>query len=290
MGNRDRDREKEFRGGAEESGRYRSLASEPYGRGRQSEEQRGFDQEGERGPYRSSWRRGSQGYGETGRGYSGESGGYGSQQGYGDEGSEFRGYGSRGRMGSRQFGSGGYDRGFEGPDRESGWGDSMGGYGRSLGFGGGPSSGGPRSQEFEGGWTGTSWPPGYSQERFRTGSRIRGRHTGRGPRNYTRSDDRIREDVSDRLEQHGEIDASDIEVRVENGEVTLEGTVEDRNQKRQAEDLVEDCSGVRQVHNRIRVQGKDIERQHTRSGHTTTAQQSTGSRAASTTTRSSNRS
>lgn len=258
MGNRDRDREKEFRGGAEEPGRHRSPASEPYGRGRESEEQRRFGRESERGPYGSSRRGGSQGYGETGRGYSGESGGYGSQQGYGYEGSEFRGYGSRGRMGSRQLGSGGYDRGFEGPDRESGWGGSIEG-----------------------------WPPGYSEEQSRTGSRIRGRHTGRGPRNYTRSDDRIREDVSDRLELHGEIDASDIEVRVENGEVTLEGNVEDRNQKRQAEDLVEDCPGVKQVHNRIRVQGKDIERQHTRSGQTATAQQSTGSRAASTTTRSS---
>jgi hypothetical protein len=87
-------------------------------------------------------------------------------------------------------------------------------------------------------------------------ARIRGRFTGRGPKGYSRSDDRIREDVSDRLELHGEIDASEIEVRVESGEVTLEGTVSDRLTKRLAEDVVEDCPGVKQVHNRIRVQGE----------------------------------
>jgi hypothetical protein len=89
----------------------------------------------------------------------------------------------------------------------------------------------------------------------------RGRFTGRGPKGYVRSDERIREDASDRLEQHGEIDASEIEVRVANGEVTLEGTVEDRRTKRLAEDIIETCPGVKQVHNRIRVQGIGTERE-----------------------------
>ena len=98
--------------------------------------------------------------------------------------------------------------------------------------------------------------PGRFGETFGTPLRsTRGRFTGRGPKGYTRSDERIREDVSDRLEQHGEIDATDIEVRVANGEVTLEGTVEDRWMKRLAEDLVEDCPGVKQVNNRIRIHG-----------------------------------
>jgi len=64
-----------------------------------------------------------------------------------------------------------------------------------------------------------------------------GPHAGRGPRGYTRSDDRIREDVCDRLCEHGYIDASDVEVRVTAGEVTLEGSVRGRQQKRMAEDV-----------------------------------------------------
>ena len=39
-------------------------------------------------------------------------------------------------------------------------------------------------------------------------------HRGRGPRGYTRSDERIREDVNDRLTDDGWLDASDIDVQV----------------------------------------------------------------------------
>ena len=92
------------------------------------------------------------------------------------------------------------------------------------------------------------YQPGYG------GNTAVGPHTGRGPRNYRRSDERIREDVSDVLTRHGEIDASEIEVTVENGEVTLAGTVDSRRTKRLAEDVVEPVRGVRDVHNRLRVQ------------------------------------
>jgi len=81
----------------------------------------------------------------------------------------------------------------------------------------------------------------------------RGRYTGRGPKGYSRSDDRIKEDVSERLEQHPEIDASEIEVQVAQGEVTLEGTVEDRRQKRMAEEAIENLNGVKDVHNRLKA-------------------------------------
>ncbi len=76
---------------------------------------------------------------------------------------------------------------------------------------------------------------------------------GRGPKGYTRSDERIHDDVSDRLTDDAWIDASDIEVAVRDGVVTLEGTVADRNQKRRAEDVAADCSGVHDVANRLRV-------------------------------------
>ncbi|MBO0748827.1 MAG: BON domain-containing protein [Porphyrobacter sp.] len=78
--------------------------------------------------------------------------------------------------------------------------------------------------------------------------------TGRGPQNYTRSDDRIREDVNDNLTDDWAVDARNITVKVENGEVTLDGTVTTRLQKRRAEDCAEDVSGVKHVQNNLRVQ------------------------------------
>jgi len=79
-------------------------------------------------------------------------------------------------------------------------------------------------------------------------------HRGRGPRNYTRSDDRIRDDVNDRLTDDPHIDASDIEVSVSKREVTLSGHVNNRFEKRHAEDLAESVSGVTHVQNNLRVQ------------------------------------
>lgn len=76
---------------------------------------------------------------------------------------------------------------------------------------------------------------------------------GRGPRGYRRQDERITEDINERLTQDHWIDAEDIDVRVSEGEVTLEGTVQDRQAKRLAEDLVERLSGVRNVINHLRV-------------------------------------
>jgi Flp pilus assembly secretin CpaC len=68
-----------------------------------------------------------------------------------------------------------------------------------------------------------------------------------------RSDERIREDVNDRLTDYAYIDASDIEVTVNNGEVVLSGTVDSRYDKRLAESIAEDVTGVRNVENHIRV-------------------------------------
>jgi BON domain-containing protein len=135
-----------------------------------------------------------------------------------------RGFGGEG-YGSEQFAG---DRYYE---PRSGWGDPS---------GWGPEPGAPPRWSDLGG----SERPG----RFDSGP-----HAGRGPRNYQRADDRIREDVCDVLCDHGYIDASDIEVTVLNGEVTLIGLVPDRPQKRMAEDAAEQVSGVREVHNQLRV-------------------------------------
>jgi hypothetical protein len=80
-----------------------------------------------------------------------------------------------------------------------------------------------------------------------------GPYAGRGPKGYQRSDARIHEDVCDRLTDHPQIDASEIEVEVQHGEVTLTGTVDSRYVKRLAEDVAETVSGVTDVHNRLRV-------------------------------------
>jgi hypothetical protein len=80
-----------------------------------------------------------------------------------------------------------------------------------------------------------------------------GPHRGRGPRGYRRSDERIREDVCDRLTDDPEIDASDIEVLVANGEVTLNGSVDSRLIRRLAEDLADAVSGVTLVQNNLKI-------------------------------------
>jgi hypothetical protein len=74
---------------------------------------------------------------------------------------------------------------------------------------------------------------------------------GKGPKNYTRSDERIREDVCDRLSDDDEVDATDITITVREGEVTLEGSVNDRRAKHRAEDIADNVRGVKDVHNRL---------------------------------------
>lgn len=80
-----------------------------------------------------------------------------------------------------------------------------------------------------------------------------GEHRGRGPAGYRRSDERIREDVSDRLTDDPYLDASGVQVRVSDCEVTLDGTVDSRYAKRRAESLSEHVSGVSHVQNNLRI-------------------------------------
>jgi osmotically-inducible protein OsmY len=78
-------------------------------------------------------------------------------------------------------------------------------------------------------------------------------HVGKGPRGWRRSDERILEDVCDLMMLDPDLDASEIEARVSNGEVILEGSVESRWAKRLAEDIAFSAPGVRDVQNRLRV-------------------------------------
>lgn len=86
-----------------------------------------------------------------------------------------------------------------------------------------------------------------------------GRHERQGertrridPKGYVRSDERIRENVCDALSTCG-IDVSDVAVHVENGHVTLEGSVSDRQMKYRIEDIVDDCGGVKDISNNLGI-------------------------------------
>jgi osmotically-inducible protein OsmY len=94
---------------------------------------------------------------------------------------------------------------------------------------------------------------GYGNGWYGNAAGQRPNYAGRGPRNYHRSDERIREDVNDYLARNPDLDASDIDVRVENSEVTLSGVVEDRSAKRLAEDITDDVFGVSDVHNDLKI-------------------------------------
>ncbi|HWU64067.1 MAG TPA: BON domain-containing protein [Ensifer sp.] len=147
-------------------------------------------------------------------------------QGYGDQG-----YGDGGPTGS------GYARyaasGFYPADHPL----QRGGYGRTAY---------PYQRSFRG-----------SEERSGQGfygdRREEGEFRGKGPRGYQRADERIQDDVNDRLSDDPRLDASDIEVTVKSSEVTLSGEVASRADKRRAEDCVESVSGVTNVQNNLRV-------------------------------------
>lgn len=81
----------------------------------------------------------------------------------------------------------------------------------------------------------------------------RGEHYGKGPRNWNRSDKNIRNDVCEALYFHPEIDASEIEVKVQDGIVILSGAVRSRGVKKLIENCAESVSGVRDIRNEIQL-------------------------------------
>lgn len=179
--------------------------------------------------------------GMSGAGYGTHGGAQGGQ--WGSQGN--RGYGGQG-MGGGPGGYYGQGPGMnQGYGRDSGYGRDAQGYGQRQGGSiGGPSSGG-MGWRGEQGWQGNqtrSWDQQPNQQRFE-----------RGPKGYKRSDDRIKEDVSDRISQLQHVDSSDVEVEVKEGEVTLTGTVPNRVMKWQLENLVESIGGVTDVNNMLRI-------------------------------------
>lgn len=101
-----------------------------------------------------------------------------------------------------------------------------------------------------------TWISRYVPASERSGrEQAAGSFRGKGPKGYVRSDERIKEDVSDRLTDDDTLDASDMTVEVSGGEVTLSGFVDSRQAKRAAEECAEQCAGVTHVQNNLRVRG-----------------------------------
>jgi len=88
---------------------------------------------------------------------------------------------------------------------------------------------------------------------------LNGRQRGRGPRVQAAAgepggeDARIRTEATRRLTDDWYVDATDIEIGVANGEVTLSGLIDSRAAKCLAEDCIDSVPGVRDVRNTLRI-------------------------------------
>ena len=69
-----------------------------------------------------------------------------------------------------------------------------------------------------------------------------------------KSDESLTHEIQEILTKDPELDAIEVDVAVEGGVVTLNGTVDSSDAKLLAEELVESVTGVRQVHNRLKVE------------------------------------
>lgn len=253
--------ERYFSSGRQPSG-YGDYEGERPGAGRPyygSERNPGRYQNQSQNPYQGQYQ--NQPYGESRQGWRGERSGYYGQQRsrYGQDYGDYAGSSSYGRDASGRYGGergDSYQSQYYGGGGAYGMpGDSSGdynrdAYGRHLG-----SSYGTASGYAEGGGRhlGGSLYAGGGGEYTRHGESQR----GRGPKNYTRSDERIREEISECLADDHAIDASDVEIEVKNGVVTLSGSVNARQLKLRAEDIADRCSGVKDVQNRLTVKSRD---------------------------------
>jgi hypothetical protein len=228
-----------------EARRGRERGSEAMGRepGGRAEWDRLYGREPDWSQRRGRWgARGEAGYyGERGEGEGREGGGWRRSTQYEPAGEGPGSWGPEGRYG-REYG--GREREYGG---RSEYGGSMGGMAGRYGegerrsearsdFGRGEYGGGGREYYGRGDWARGGDEPGPMErlgERMREGWR---KMTGRGPKGYKRSDERIREDVSERIARSN-IDADEVEVKVEGAEVTLTGFVVSRWDKRMLEDI-----------------------------------------------------
>jgi hypothetical protein len=279
----------DMRGAFDDDARGGTRGNQSYGQ----QQFRGVGQGGQedRGSYGGGWR-GGYGGGQSGAGAGfdrGQSargvGAYGNEgvdamagwnQGqYGGSGAEYGRYSgmqNQGQQAQERYGFGGSQPsnpqyvGMSPQHGGMGMGQPYGGMGMGQSYGGmGQGGQQPYGQRWGGGMSqsdqqpyGQRWGGGMSQGGQQPyGGGFGQSQRGKGPVGYQRADERIREDVCDRLTDDPEIDASGIEVTVKGCEVTLAGTVPDKRSKRMAEDCAERVQGVKDVQNQLRVQARD---------------------------------
>lgn len=80
-----------------------------------------------------------------------------------------------------------------------------------------------------------------------------GPYSGMGPKAYEGDQNVSVQEAALRLTQHGQVDASDIELVFEDGEIVLRGTVASDEMRRLAEDALRDLGGVGNVQNSLQV-------------------------------------
>lgn len=237
-----------------------------YGR-RQHDERRGGEAQGEgwpeeRRPRQRDERQGNEGF---------RAEGYGDEERWGGQGDDWR---TPPRRGAEDWHGayGGWERArgvYGGPDytRGGGFGGPQDAYTRGI-----QDEGAPAGRRGGFGALPGEWPSGYGGEQYgrgadrrgegrfggeRPGSESRGQRSfrGFGPKGYQRSDERLKEVVCEKLCDDDRVDASEISIEVQNGEVTLQGHVPERSMKYCVEELIEQC-GVHEINNHLRVQAQ----------------------------------
>jgi len=174
-----------------------------------------------------------------------------------DRTSSYPGYGSTQSSGYNSYGSGQYGSGQSFGSNYGSSGSQRQGYSGGFGQNSGYGTSGSGNQTY-GSQSGSS---NQSQSRWGSDSSSSfGNHSGKGPKGYKRSDERIKEEISDLLTSHHEVDPSEVEIKVSNCDVTLTGTVNSRYEKRMIEDLVQQIQGVSDVTNQLRVSSQDSSR------------------------------
>lgn len=143
-----------------------------------------------------------------------------------------------------------------------------------------------RDDRYDNGAANVGMPPWAARERGGYWRQYEGRspYAGRGPKDYRRSDERVREEICDCMTDDPTLDASEITVQVSEGVVTLSGSVTSRDQKRRAEDVAEHVSGVKDVTNQLRVSREANGHAHTAARPVTQSETGTPSKSSSTTT------
>jgi osmotically-inducible protein OsmY len=215
-----------------------------------------YGDDGREAIYREEYGQGGVDYGDRPRGY--DAGGEYGRAAYDRAGYGEAGYDDYPAQPSRRMASGGTG----GYDYERGYGD--GGRREDYRRGGRPE----RAERFEDAGRNAGEFLHRAGERvaswFGGGGEARAYHDydkpergarGLGPQGYKRSDERINDEVHERLTDDSWLDASNVSVSVASGEVTLSGSVDSRESKHRAERIVEDISGVVHVQNNLRIAG-----------------------------------